>query len=492
MNNNLLLCTDVYKMGHMDQYPEGTTKVYSYLTARSGKSIDETVFFGLQYYLKEYLTRRITADDVEEFLSYKRAILGNEGDSREKLMGLVRLGYLPIEIKAVPEGLVMPVKNVLLTVTNTHPDFAWVVGFFESLLLKLWSPITVASFSRKLRLLCQRYALDTCDNQDHLSFQVHDFGYRGVSSEETAMIAGAAHLVNFMGSDTILGMKFLREYYAAENPVALSVPATEHSVMCAYTEACEFNAFERMLDLYPSGFVSIVSDTYNLWNVLADFVPRLKSRILERDGRVVFRPDSGDPQKIICGNNGAAVGTPEYLGALEILWKEFGGTVNSKGYRVLNPKVGLIYGDGIFYERFDQILAGMRANGFASSNLVVGIGGLLLQQHSRDEQGFAVKATYCEVNGESRDLQKDPVTDHSKKSLKGRMGLFVNEGGSFVTVDELTAEQEQGGLLTPVFRDGQILHPTSLADIRALAVQGLPSFVLDSARAPQAITAIPA
>ena len=465
MTKNLLLSTDVYKMGHHDFYPNNTTKIYSYLTARSDKKINELVFFGLQYYIKEYLMRIITKEDVEEFCELKQEIVGSIGGIKESLLKLVALGYLPLEIKAVPEGTIIPCKNVIMTITNTHPDFAWLVGFFESLLLKLWAPITVASFSHKLKNVVNTFASKTCDNFDMTRFQIHDFGFRGCSAEETAAILGASHLLNFYGTDTVPAIKFHKDYYNGISPIGLSVPATEHSVACAYKQECEFEYFEAMLNICPTGIVSIVSDTYNLWNVLTDFASRLKSRIMTREGKVVFRPDSGDPELIICGDSLAPSGTNEFKGALQLLWEQFGGTINSKGYKVLDPHVGLIYGDGIYFERFERILQKMKDMGFASSNIVFGIGGLLLQQHSRDDMGFAIKATYCVVNGEERELMKDPITDHKKKSLKGLMGLFL-EDGKYVTKDELTWDQEKTGLLQTVFKDGELLIETNLQEIR--------------------------
>jgi nicotinamide phosphoribosyltransferase len=483
MNKNLLLCTDIYKVGHMLQYKPGTTKVYSYLTTRSDKKIPYTIFFGLQYYLKEYLSRPITKEDADEFCEYYKMILGVEPneETKVKVYGLVELGYLPLKIKAVPEGTIMPVKNVLLTMTNTHPQFAWVVGFFESLILKLWNTTTVASYSHKLRQLCVEYADATCDNNDHVNFQVHDFGYRGVSSEETAALSGAAHLLNFLGTDTVPAVAFHKEYYAGEFPIGLSVPASEHSVMCSFGRDNELDAFRNMLSLYPSGIVSIVSDTYNIWNVLTNFASQLKDEILARDGKVVFRPDSGDPEQIINGSNECnckndicgPMCEPDCKGALQLLWEQFGGTINSKGYKVLNPKVGLIYGDGMYYDRFKRILKTMEENGFASSNLVIGVGGLLLQDHSRDDQAYAIKATYSEVNGVPFELMKDPITDSKKKSHKGLLALFQSEyDGSYLTYDQCTPEMEEMGLLKTVFEDGKILVNTNLQEIRKRVLEG--------------------
>lgn len=464
---NLMLATDVYKMGHMEQYPPGTTKVYSYLLARSDKKIPYTLFYGLQYYLK-MLETKPTVEMMTEFLDYRKSILGfgASSDIERKLAGLVELGYFPLKIKAVREGSIVPVRNVLMTIQNTHPDFYWVVGFFESLLLKVWNTCTVASYSKKLQDLCKQFAAGTCDNEGHVSFQVHDFGYRGCSSDETASLSGSAHLINFLGTDTIKAIKFVRENYGCQEPIGLSVPATEHSVMCAFEEKNEFQAFENLLGLYKSGIVSVVSDTYNFWNVLTDFAPRLKERILARDGKVVFRPDSGDPLLVICGDPAAPVGHPAWKGALRLLDEVFGSTKNSKGFKILNPKIGLIYGDGMYYERFKKILETMQQMGYASSNLVVGVGGLLLQQHNRDDQGYAIKATFAEVNGEQRELLKDPITDAKKKSHKGLLSLLRDKNGMYSTKDQCTALEEESGLLEEVFLNGKITRPTTFDEIR--------------------------
>lgn len=471
MNKNLLLCTDVYKLGHMQQYPEGTNKVYSYLTARSDKEIPYTVFFGLQYYLKEYLMTPVTHADVEEAIKYRTQILGPcPDDVIQKWKKLADLGYIPLEIKAVEEGTVMPCKNVLMTVTNTHDDFYWLVGYAESLLLKVWNTITVASYSKKLHNLTKKFTDETSDSGFLLPFMVHDFGYRGVSSEETAALSGAAHLVNFLGTDTIPAVKFINQYYTptTDGPIGLSVPASEHSVMCAFGKENEFEAFANMLALYPTGIVSIVSDTYNLWNVLTNFASQLKTQINTRDGKVVFRPDSGDPELIICGNPDAPSGTPEFKGAVRLLDEMFGSTKNSKGYKELNPKVGLIYGDGMYYERYERILNKLKEMGYANTNLVIGVGGLLLQQHSRDDQGFAFKATYCEINGKPREIVKDPITDHGKKSHKGLM-MLTQKNGVYMTHDQVTPKQEKEGLLTTVFKDGKLLRDFSIEQVRERA-----------------------
>src|SRR5574338_224092 len=465
---NLLLCTDVYKLGHMEQYPRGTTKIYSYLCARSTKKETKCLWFGLQYYIKKYLCQPITKENAEEFFEYRNLILGGtSSEIEEKINALVTLGYLPIEIKAVPEGTVIDNKNVLCTITNTLPEFYWVVGFIESLILKVWNTCSVATLSLKFKRLVLELAEQTSDSKFLVPFQVHDFGYRGCSSEETAAISGAAHLINFLGTDTVPAIKMLRDYYNADisKPIGLSVPASEHSVMCAYGKDGEIEAFRNMLRLYPKGIVSIVSDTYNFWNVITKFATELKDEILARDGKVVFRPDSGDPIKILCGDSDALIHSPEYKGAIRILDEIFGSSINSKGYRELNPKVGLIYGDGMYYDRFKMILEKMIDMGYASTNLVIGIGGLLLQQHNRDDLGFAFKATFAEINGQEVELFKDPITDPGKRSHKGRMKL-VKENDRYITIDQISAEEELTGELVTVYKDGKIIKDWTLDEIK--------------------------
>ncbi len=478
---NPLLHTDVYKIGHMEQYNPGTSKVSSYLIARSDKKLPDVLFYGLQYYLKKYLTIKIEQWMADEFFEMYSEVLGCPvpEPTKEKLNSLVKLGYIPLEIKAVAEGTILPVKNVLATITNTEPGFHWCVGFFESLLLKVWNTCTVASYSNKLKKLCEKYADETCDNKDHVMFQVHDFGYRGVSSEETAELSGSAHLINFRGTDTIPAIKFLKDNYKATGLIGCSVPASEHSVMCSFGREGELDAFKNMLNLYPTGIVSIVSDTFNLWNVLTNFCDVLYTEITSRDGKVVFRPDSGNPEEIINGSFECYCSggnrdfifdkdcKPECKGALQLLWDKFGGTINSKGYKVLNPKVGLIYGDGMFYERFERTLETMKENGFASSNLVIGVGGLLLQQHNRDDQGYAIKATYAEINGVPHNLLKDPITDPGKKSHTGLLCLWKNSDGSYETQDNCAEIVEQfGGELKTVFLNGKLTKEFTLEEIR--------------------------
>lgn len=510
-NKNLLLMTDVYKIGHLRMYRPGTTKIYSYLCARSTKKEQQALFFGLQPYLK-LLEKGVTQNDVDEFYGYYKEVLGQEvpADITEKMQALVNLGFLPLEIKAVPEGTLIDNKNVLVTVTNTVDGFHWLVGFFESLLLKVWNTISVATLSNKFRRLVVERTAKTSDSDFLIPFLIHDFGYRGVSSEQTAELSGAAHLVNFCGTDTIPAIVFLKNNYSATGLIGASVPASEHSIHCSFgpTEQDELDYVNNMIDLNPTGIVSVVSDAYDYFRMLTVTLPKVKDKILARDGKYVVRPDSGNPIDILCGNarrvqnllpafkysketkglpiqevvecNGKFymfdVGkdapievepTPEQKGTFRILEEEFGATINSKGFKELNPKIGVIYGDGMYYDRYKQILDRMEEMGYANTNLVIGVGGLLLQQHNRDDLGFAFKATYAEINGVATELYKDPKTDTGKKSHKGLMTLRTCEDtGKFITVDECTWDDEAEGHLQTVFKDGKLVKETTLEEIR--------------------------
>ena len=474
MSLNPLLLTDVYKMGHMEQYKPGTSLAYSTLVARKDTQYKKMLFFGLQGMVKQYFTKPITLKNAEEFLDIRKSILGGQTPDSvsSKILSLAKLGHIPLQIKAVSEGSYVNNKNVILTVRNTLPEFYWVTGFFESLLLKIWYPITVATNSFELRVLMEKYANQTCDSNEHVKFQVHDFGYRSCASEEEAAIGGAAHLLSFLGTDTVSAVQYLKENYYAEDPIGLSVPASEHSVMCSFGEANEFEAFNHMLDTYPNGIVSIVSDTYSLWNVLENIVPKLKEKILKRNGKVVFRPDSGNQKAILCGNVDSPKNSIEYQGVIQNLMSQFGYSTNSKGYDVLNPKVGVIYGDGFFRKRLVEVYDIMANLKLASSNLNVGIGEILLHNHSRDDGGFSLKATYVEQDGNGVNIYKDPITDPGKKSPKGLCSLHHIEGGHgevWKTEEEVNWEREKMGMLKTSYFCGNSSHTsyiTTLEDIR--------------------------
>lgn len=467
--HNLLLLTDVYKLSHAAQYPPRTNKIYSYLEARGqgrgGEHLDSTVFFGLQYYIKEYLSQPITRDDVAYVEEIASEILGKT-QTFPHMRSLAKMGYLPIRIRAVPEGSNIPLGNVLMTITNTRDDCFWLVNYLETLLMKLWAPITVASNSRYLRNMFDDFAKDTCDDNSHVPFQMHDFGYRGCASEESAGITGAAHLLSFYGTDTIAAHSLLKNYYNAKKPIGLSVPASEHSVMCSWShDNDDHQAIRNMLTTYPEGIVSIVSDSYDLFKTIKEYYAgSLKDLVLSRNGKTVIRPDSGVPEHIVCGDpNGKT--EEEKLGVIRLLDKYFGSTVNSKGYRVLNPKVGCIYGDGITRERAELILDTLKQMKYASSNIVFGSGGLLLNNWSRDTLKMAIKATYCEVDYCPRPIEKSPKTDSGKRSKKGLLMLDKIDG-KIVTLQNQSIDDERLGYLVTHFDNGAIIHDYSLEEIR--------------------------
>lgn len=489
MTTNPLMLTDVYKLGHMEQVPEDTEYVYSYLTFRQ---VDQYVVFALlRYYLERYLTTPVTREMVQEFLRTRVRILGPTPPAVEaKLNALADLGYIPLRIKAVPEGTIFTEPgHIVASFENTVPGFGWVVGYFESLLLKVWYPSCVATLSRKYKDIAVAYGEATCDNLDHIPYAVHDFGYRGSSSEETALIGGSAHLMNFLGSDTVVAHEMLDYYGDDGTPMMLSVPASEHSVMCAFGRENEFGAYEHMLDTYPNGIASIVSDTYDIYNVITNYGPRLRDRIMARDGKIVFRPDSGDPLLVLCGDR-ASKHADEQDGVLELLLKVFGGETNSKGYWTLNPHVGVIYGDGMWLQRYQSILHRMMQQRMASSNLVIGVGGLLLQHHNRDDIGAAIKSTNVVIGGESRDIVKNPRTDHKKASLTGRLALTVDEDGQMHTGPE-SAVHLGDDILRTVYFNGMVVDATPFQEMRddyQAATAGKTSYTIPEPIAPKVAT----
>ncbi|MCB9188321.1 MAG: nicotinate phosphoribosyltransferase [Flavobacteriales bacterium] len=481
---NTLHLTDGYKVDHRNQYPEGTELVYSNWTPRKSRveGVDKVIFFGLQYFIKKYVIEEFhrgffDKPKAEVVAEYKRRItnyLGPDAITYEHVEQLHDLGYLPVEFKALPEGIQVPIRVPMFTVVNTKPEFFWLTNFMETLLsCVMWLPCTSATTAFQYRNLLNRYAIMTGGDMELVQWQGHDFSFRGMAGVEAAMMSGAGHLLSFSGTDTIPAIDFLEQYYNADSDKELvggSVPATEHSVMCMGTEDGEINTFKRLIkEVYPAGIVSIVSDTWDYWEVVTSFIPQLKEDVLARDGKVVIRPDSGDPVLIICGDPSAAAGSPEYKGSVECLWETFGGSVSDKGYKLLDPHIGLIYGDSITLERCLEICKRLEAKGFASTNVVFGIGSYTYQYVTRDTFGFAMKATYGEVNGQGREIFKNPKTDDgTKKSAKGL--VRVDGDGVHVTgwSDQATKEEEKGGMLQTVYKDGKLIKDWKLSEIRAL------------------------
>ena len=483
MNITPILLKDGYKVGHKFQYPEGTTMVYSNLTPRKSRNQEtgEVVFFGLQYFIKEYLQRQFddhffNSSREEILANYARRMdnyLGKDAVSYDHIAALHDLGYLPLEIKALPEGSRVPMKVPVLTIKNTLPEFFWLTNMLETIISAiLWKPCTSATTAFEYLKTFRAYADDTVgDDHSFIPWQGHDFSFRGMSGVEDAILSGAAHLLSFAGTDTIPAIDFLEQYYQADCEKELvggSVAATEHSVMCMGAQDNEIGTFKRLInEVYPAGIVSIVSDTWDFWKVITGFLPELKTEILARNGKVVIRPDSGDPVKIIIGDEDAAPGTPEYKGAIECMWEIFGGSITDKGYKLLDSHIGLIYGDSITTQRQEAILAGLKKKGFASYNVVLGIGSFTYEYVTRDTFGFAMKATYGEVNGEGRDIFKDPKTDDgTKKSAKGLMQVFTNAAGQFELKDQCSWKEEAEGELTTIFKDGRLVKEQSLTEIR--------------------------
>lgn len=481
MRLNPLTLIDGYKLDHRRQYPPNTTKVYSNWTPRGSRVTGAIgiIFFGLRYFI-QYVLEELWKDfflsgrdwAVADYKSKVDNYLGPNTITYEHLESLHDLGYLPLRICAFPEGSFVPLRVPCLTIENTHPEHAWLVNYLETVMSNfLWKPCTSATTAWEFRKVLEDYAEMTGGSKEFIDWQGHDFSFRGMSGIHDACVSGAGHLLSFTGTDTLPAIEFLETYYPGAGPRGIiggSVAATEHSVMCAGGEECEKETFEHILNLYPTGVVSVVSDTWNLWRVLDDILPALYNKIMARDGKLVVRPDSGDPVKIICGDPDAVKGTLEYYGVIEILWHHFGGTTNAKGYRTLDPHIGAIYGDSINLDRMKAILNGLAKKGYASDNIVFGIGSYTYEYVTRDTYGFAMKATYCEVDGEPRSLFKSPVTDSGEKhSARGRLAVLTDDEGSPVLVCDATPEQEEASLLQCVWENGEwAFQPDSLWEIR--------------------------
>ena len=553
---NPLLLTDGYKTSHNSMYPKGTTKVYSNFTPRSNKyapkGCDQVVSFGQQMVMQQIheafqrdffsQPKEIVCGQMKEELSM---YLGTDYDASH-FEALHDLGYLPIAVKAIPEGMTVPIKVPVLTIYNTHPDFYWLTNYLETILSNLmWKPMTSATIAQQYRKVLTKWMRKTDPaNAWFIDWQGHDFSMRGMDSAEAVISSGLGHLTAFSGTDSLPAIYGARKYYGAEGFVGGSVPATEHSVMCAGGKEDEVETFRRLLNTYPKGILSVVSDTWDLWKVCTEHVVTLKEEILARDGKLVIRPDSGDPVDILCGSAsiidyGDKVKTLEELkewakeeledkvreetghgdcgvgetsglflfenqiykvsieiewnsydkqyyfiecsnvtsckayelnptekGVIELLWDVFGGTVNEQGYKVLDPHIGAIYGDSITIDRADEICRRLEAKGFASTNVVLGIGSFTYQFNTRDTFGFAMKATYCEINGVGQEIFKDPITDDgTKKSATGLLCVEEHDG-QIGLYDKVSWATEGTGLLQLIYMNGEVYNTTTLSEIR--------------------------
>jgi len=478
---NPLLYTDGYKVDHRRQYPDNTTLVYSNWTPRSSRieGINKVVFFGLQYFIKKYIIQEFQENffnkSKEEICKkYSRRInnyLSTNSVGIKHIEQLHDLGYIPMVFKALPEGVSVPIRVPMFTMYNTHPEFFWLTNYFETLLsTTVWLPCNSATIAKKYKNILDNYAKETSSHPEFVDWQGHDFSMRGMAGLEAANMSAAGHLLSFTGTDTIPSIDFLETYYNANSDKELiggSVAATEHSVMCMGTNVGEQETIKRLItEVYPNGIVSIVSDTWDLWKVLTEYLPNLKKEVLARNGKVVIRPDSGNPVHIICGNPDGKT-DKEKKGVIELLWETFGGMTNALGYKELDSHIGAIYGDSITIERATEICERLKQKGFASTNIVLGIGSFTYQYNTRDTFGFAMKATYGEVDLEGREIFKDPITDDGvKKSAKGLLKIEL-ESGEYKLYDQVTWEEEKKGELREIYRDGKLLINENLANIRA-------------------------
>lgn len=492
MKLNPLTALDSYKLGHMAQYPKGTDLVYANFTPRTlthlnknlPKPVDHIVWFGLQGVLKEMrdmwdegFFNRDCEECIEAFARRIYPFVGPSGFDFDKIRELHKIGYLPLKFKALPEGSLVPVGVPCLTVRNTKPEAYWLVNYIESYLsAELWKMSTSATIARVYREMLDEYAEKTGSSKEFVDWQGHDFSYRGMSGTIDAAKSGAGHLLSFTGSDSVPAVDYIEKYYFGKESglIAGSVPASEHSVVCMGGEEDEINTFKRLMtEVYPAGIVSLVSDTYDFFKVITEYFKELKPIIMNRQPdcfgncKIVARPDSGTPELIICGNPEAPEGSPEHKGAVECLWEIFGGTITEKGYKLLDSHVGLIYGDSITPMRCKAILEGLEKKGFASGNVVLGIGSFTYQYNTRDTLGFAMKTTYGGINGVGRDIFKNPKTDSGfKKSAKGLLVVQKNTNGEFVLLDQQSPQNEGTGYLKPVFIDGNFFVNDTFAEIR--------------------------
>ena len=467
---NPILLTDSYKVTHKDQYPPGTQRIYSYWESRGGQFV-YVIFFGLQYFIKEYLTRRITRDNIEEAADVFSQHFGSEElFNREGWEYILNQhgGCFPVVIRAVPEGTPVPFRNVMLTIENTDPRCYWLVNYLETLLCHLWYPCTVATLSREIKKAIFR-SLERTGDPALIPFKLHDFGCRGVSSMESAALGGAAHLVNFMGTDTIPALAFARKYYGCDM-AGFSIPATEHSTITSWGRDGEVDAFRNVIQLYGNanlagGAYACVSDSFDfhfackeLWGTT------LHNEVLAAKNTLVVRPDSGDVRKVP-------------LDGIRILGDMFGYETNSKGFKVLNSKVRLIQGDGVNFHTILECLDVLNNAGWSTDNIAFGCGGALLQQSTRDTQKFAFKCSQAVVDGHTINVFKDPATDHGKSSKKGRLVLKSGEYNEPKTIEFLGDAVMSPGcspladddILQEVYRNGELIVETSFEDVRARA-----------------------
>ena len=466
-SNNLVLMTDSYKHSHPYQYPKDANYLHFYLESRgASKGLGNyTKFFGLQYYIKEYLSKPITQsmiDEAEVLLNQHGLPFHKKGF--EKIVNKYN-GYLPVRVRAVKEGALIPLHNVLMTIESTDEELFWLPGLLETLLLKVWYPTTVATIGYTIKETIRGYLEQTADTLDKLDFMLHDFGYRGVSSEESAGIGGAAHLSNFFGTDTLAAIRFCKKYYN-EEVAGFSIPASEHSTMTSWGEGseCEKQAFENMIEQFgdESVLYACVSDSWDFKKAIQTWIS-LKDKVKAKKANLVIRPDSGDAVENI-------------IYALDELAKGYGFTTNSKGYKVLD-KIALLQGDGVNIESIKEILQAMKDKRYSAENIAFGMGGALLQGNfessvNRDSFKFAIKCSTIKRGGEFHGVFKNPITDSAKKSKKGRLDLIKNSKGEYETIqlddNYALGEYHLQSELRTYYENGKVLFEQNLSEIRKL------------------------
>lgn len=498
---NAAFLIDFYKAGHRQQYPEGTEFVYSNFTPRSDRlSATKTGYVmnvGVQmaiHKIHDLFQENFFGRDKDDVISEYKTLMQNSlvvaDFDTSHIEALHDLGYLPVKIKSLPEGRLVPIKVPLFTIENTSRNFFWITNYLETLLsAEVWPTITAATTAFEYRKILEQWAVKTGSPRDFVLWQGHDFSFRGMPGWEAAVATGVGHIASFFGTDTVPAIQAADYYYPGSDfIIAGSVPASEHSVMCAGGKEDEVETFRRMLNTYPEGIVSIVSDTWDFWNVVGgpdSIAAKLKQEILNRKpnvlgiGKTVFRPDSGDPADILCGDPTAqGVNEFAYKGAVECLWDTFGGTVNEAGFKVLNERVGLIYGDSITLARAKEIMQRLADKGFASCNVVFGIGSFTYQYVTRDTYGCAMKATYAVVNGEGRELFKDPVTDSgTKKSAKGLLKV-LNVNGKYELFDQVTRQEEEfDNELTTLYSAGSFFKQMTFNEVRQNINEEIQKFI---------------
>ena len=455
-NTNIILNTDSYKSSHYLQYPKGSEFISSYIEARGGDE-DRTLFFGLQAFIKAYLLTPFIQSDIDE----AKEILTAHGlpfntDDWQYILDEYN-GYLPIEISAVAEGSLIPLKSPLVQVINTDPRVPWLTSYIETALLRaIWYPTTVATISYGIKEIIKGYLDQTSDDtQAQLPFKLHDVGARGTSSQESAMLGGMAHLVNFQGTDTLSAIVGARRYYNA-NMAGFSIPASEHSTMTSWGKEGETDAYTNMIKQFAGEgkIFAVVSDSYDIYNAVSNIWGRsLKEEVKKSGATLVIRPDSGDPKTMV-------------LDIMKRVYEAFGGYSNSKGYIVLDDSVRIIQGDGVDAKAIKEILEALKQEGYSADNIAFGMGGGLLQHPNRDNFAFAMKASAIRINGKWRDVYKDPISDSRKRSKRGRLAL--TKEFETIRVEDLG---DKNNLLEVVFRNGELLREYSFDEIRSISLE---------------------